>query len=486
MSRVQILPAPPFRGFIFDTFIRLFYLFLLIKLVSEGRVGARGPRNSRAVSRDWRVPSGARWYPLYEGDENFRLWFDNLARGSPTTAIEAARVLYRFLGLMGWSLEELTGRIKGDRDRFEKTLISFVGRLEREGYAPAYIVNYLTSVRSWANWHGVELVRKIKISNRDSTPTLDDEKVPTPQQVQYIRSAASPRGRICVGGLAYAGLRPQVLGHQKLVDGLKLGDLPELDVEALKFTVEPALVVVRQELSKAGHKYRTFFPEETCRDILAYLDRRGDEELTEESPLIAVTADYGKRGTREHRESEHIVAAVVGRDIRSAMRPTYDLRPYVLRSFFSTRLLLAVSDGVLDNNYRVYWMGHQGTISARYSSNKAALPDDLIENMREAYKRCHPYLLGSPVSEQEMRKKQLLDTARLLGFEEEKLLKLKEILARKSVDEAVEEFRRLSEEPAKEHRVANGEPEMLRMLEEGWELVQELNGGRFLMSKRAQ
>jgi len=445
----------------------------------------RGPKNSGEV-QDWRVPRGARWYPLYEGDEDFRLWFDNLARGSPTTAIEKARVLYRFLGLMGWSLGELTARIKVDRDQFEKMLISFVGGQEREGYAPGTIDGYLKSVRSWANWHGVELVRKIKISNRDSTPTLDDEQVPTPEQVKYIRSAASPRGRICVGGLAYGGLRPQVLGHQKLVDGLKLGDLPELDIEDLKFKAVPTLVVVRTELSKAGHKYRTFFPEETCRDILAYLERR-DDELTEASPLVAVTSGYRKRGLGADKKSLHLVAAVVGRDIRSAMRPTYDLRPYVLRSFFCTRLLLAVSDGVLDNNYRVYWMGHQGTISARYSSNKAVLPDDLIENMREAYKRCRPYLLGSPVSEEEMRKKQLLDTARLLGFEEEKLLKLKEILARgKSVDEAVEEFRRLSEEPAKEHRVATGEPEMLRMLEEGWELVQELNGGRFLMRKRAQ
>jgi hypothetical protein len=98
------------------------------------------------------------------------------------------------------------------------------------------------------------------------------------------------------------------------------------------------------------------------------------------------------------------------------MRPTYRYRPYVLRSYFSTRLLVAVSDGVLDNNYRGYWMGHKGQMSARYSSNKAMLPDDLIENMREAYNRSLRSLLEGTLNEDTLRRKQMLDTARILGY----------------------------------------------------------------------
>jgi integrase len=282
----------------------------------------------------------------------------------------------------GLTLEDLTDQVKGDRDGLEKRLMGFVGQQERDGYAPGSIENYLKSVRSWANWHGVELVRKIKISNRTSTPTLDSEEVPTVQQVLDIRSAATPRGRICVGAVAYGGLRPESLGHQRIKDGIKLGDLPELDVEEMKFTKVPALMIVRPEVSKAGHKYRTFLPKETCRDILAYLEKRIEmnEQLAGDSPLVAVELSNKNKGWRmaQNPENLHIVTAVVSRDIRSAMRPTYSYRPYVLRSFFSTRLLMAVSDGVLDNNYRIYWMGHAGQMSAKYSSNKAMLPDDLI------------------------------------------------------------------------------------------------------------
>lgn len=464
----------------------------------------RGPRNG--AHREWRMPVRAKWYKLYENDEDFQLWFDNNARGSPTTAIEMARVLYRFLGIMELTLGELTNQILKDQDRFEKKLMAFVGEQEKEGYAPGSIENYLKSVRSWANWHGINFVRRIKISNRNYTPSIENEKIPTIQEVHDIRSSASIRGRICVGAVAYAGLRPEVLGHQHINDGLKLGDLPELDIDKLDFRKTPALIEVRSELSKASNKYRTFFPSETCRDIIAYLQRRekGGEELDELSPLVIVSSSQRNKGWRALRgiEGGHITTALISRDIRNAMRPTYNYRPYVLRSYFSTRLLMAVSDGVMDNNYRVYWMGHKGEMAARYSSNKASLPDDLIENMRAAYIRARRYLLGDSLSEESMRKKHLFDTAKMLGFENEQLAKLQELLARsKNVDEAVEEFHKLRTEVSRErsseyhlsrleekhnnigYDVVQGEDTLVRMLKQGWELEKELNGNKFLLKK---
>jgi hypothetical protein len=42
----------------------------------------------------------ARWARLLE-DDDFRRWHENLARGSEGTAVERARVLYRFLDAQG-------------------------------------------------------------------------------------------------------------------------------------------------------------------------------------------------------------------------------------------------------------------------------------------------------------------------------------------------------------------------------------------------
>jgi hypothetical protein len=463
----------------------------------RGFAPPRGPANSVNGGRlEWQMPIRARWYPLYEENEEFQLWFDNLARGNPTTAIERARVLYRFLGLNNIDLDELTSQIKTDVGRFEKKLIAFVGRQEKKGYAPGTIENYLKSVKSWANWHGVPLVRKIKISNRTRTPTLDGEEVPTPQQVQDIRSSASNRGRICVGGLSYSGLRPEVLGHQLVHDGLKLGDLPELDIKNLSFKTIPTIVEVRQPLSKAGHKYRTFFPKETCRDIIAYLEKRrkSGEELDSQSPLVVVSSSQRRKGWRglQGKNSGHIVSAIVTRDIRSAMRPTFQWRPYVLRSFFSTRLLMAVSDGVLDNTYRTYWMGHKGEMAARYSTNKSQLPYDMIENMREAYKRSRRYLMGDSMDMEEMRKRSFMDVVKAFSGPSGSENEIERVFERfDTVDEAIEEissmgmriirksqpiFRKELGIPPSSGRflVVNGNNKLAEYLKKDWAFVREL------------
>jgi hypothetical protein len=76
----------------------------------------------------------------------------------------------------------------------------------------------------------------------------------------------------------------------------------------------------------------------------------------------------------------------------------------------------------------------------------------------------------------------------MLGYGEDKLQKLREVLARENdIDLAVEEFRKIQEESANqtEHRLVDSEDEVLRLLNNGWELDRELNGGgRFIMRRR--
>ena len=73
---------------------------------------------------------------------------------------------------------------------------------------------------------------------------------------------------------------------------------------------------------------------------------------------------------------------------------------------------------------------------------------------------------------------------------EEKIRRLKDILARaKTIDEAIQEFRRFKEEPETmtngngEYVVVQGEGELLRRLEQGWKLVQSLNRDKYLLQR---
>jgi len=76
--------------------------------------------------------------------------------------------------------------------------------------------------------------------------------------------------------------------------------------------------------------------------------------------------------------------------------------------------MLAESKGLVLRDYRQFWMGHKGDIENRYTTNKAKLPESIIEDMREAYERSQEYLqtrLEETSSEERLRqafRKQLL------------------------------------------------------------------------------
>jgi len=190
-----------------------------------------------------------------------------------------------------------------DRRGVEDLLLDFVSRLHREGKAPAYIDNYLKAVRSWLNFHEITLVRRIKIGNRNATPTIEDERVPTRDELRTIFYYARPRARCSIALMAFSGLRPETLGNIRGTDGLMIRDLPELRIEDrhVRFTKMPTMIVVRPSLSKAKHKYFTFLTSEGCEYLKAYLEKRlaSGEELTAESAVIAVTPGFENKGYRK-------------------------------------------------------------------------------------------------------------------------------------------------------------------------------------------
>ena len=72
-------------------------------------------------------------------------------------------------------------------------------------------------------------------------------------------------------------------------------------------------------------------------------------------------------------------------------------------------------------------MGHKGDIENRYTKNKHRLPEEIVEDMREAYKRSQEYLQTTKISETSEEKltqafrKQLLLVA---GFAQDEVDKL--------------------------------------------------------------
>jgi len=130
--------------------------------------------------------------------------------------------------------------------------------------------------------------------------------------------------------------------------------------------------------------------------------------------------DSAPVGRNSAKKTRFITTRNVSREIRETMRPKFNWRPYVLRAYFDTQLLLAESHGKITHPYRGFFMGHTGDIESRYTTNKGVLPVSLVKDMRQAFIRCEPYLCT--VQEKTVDKKEMLlemwrEQARLYGID---------------------------------------------------------------------
>ena len=264
----------------------------------------------------------------------------------------------------------------------------FVTKMENNKFTPNYISSILKGVKSWLAYNNKSLTRKIKVSDAGIPKTLKNETVPTQEELKRIFQAGDPRERACCILMAHSGLRPESIGDYKGDDGLTVGDIPEMEITngEVKFTKIPAIVNVRGEISKTGKPYITFLGDEGCSYLKAYLEERlrSGENLTKDSPLIV--ASKSKLRTGFIRTIN--ISDIVRMPIRKA---GLSMRPYVLRGFFDTQLLIAESKIGLPRDYRVFWMGHSGSMESKYTTDKK-LPADVLEDMREKYAKSLKFL----------------------------------------------------------------------------------------------
>jgi hypothetical protein len=414
----------------------------------------------------------AKYVHLLE-DQDVKRWYGNVARGSAVTADVYLRRLGSFCAENNLTLSVLATM---STTKLDNLLMDYVSAKEKE-YAGSYIESTVKAVKSWLAHNGVELKRKIKIRGANDTPSLRDERVPTKDELHHVLLSASKQARVASILVAHGGLRLESIGDYRGQDGLTIRDLPELQIGHGEVTFEtvPTIVVVRPSLSKARHQYFTFLTEEACGYLKDYVEERSrnGEKLDVRSAIVRPKV----------AQKPFIRSINIGDMMRSAIRAAgYPWRPYVLRSYFDTQLMLAESKGLVVRDYRMFWMGHKGDIENRYTTNKHRLPESVIEDMREAYKRSQQFLQTAKgeVGEEKVKeafKKQLLAVA---GFTEE------EIAKQELADMTDEEFNNLVRRRllgvtngSKQKVVTIGEME--RYLAEGWEYVASIANDRAIV-----
>ncbi|MGD0258179.1 MAG: site-specific integrase, partial [Thermoplasmata archaeon] len=366
-----------------------------------------------------------------------------------------------------------------DERQLHDVFLDFVSAEEKREVAGSYIVRTMKAAKSWLLHNGVKVSRPVKVRDAKRTPTLENERVPTQAELRTILLSGTPRIRTACALVAFSGVRPEVLGNYRGDDGLVLDDFPELEIGkgSVKFTMVPTRIRVRPELSKNSNGYLTFLSAEGCEYVTQYLEERlrAGEHLGPQTDLIHPDR-AGKRFIRTINIGDAIRTAIRGAGFR--------WRPYVLRHYFDTQLLTAESKGKVPHDFRVYWMGHAGSIDARYTTNKRHVPKAFLDEMREAYKRCESFLATVPVADSNDGATRVLRALLVSkGYPKEESEKLD--IGGMSDSELDALFKKLGAhagpEPSSRVQRAVAVEDVPRLLEGGWEYVAALGLDRAVM-----
>ncbi len=108
-------------------------------------------------------------------------------------------------------------------------------------------------------------------------------------------------------------------------------------------------------------------------------------KITGTLEIPIVVADWG--------DGRFTSAKNVSKVVRQALRKAgFSRRPYVLRTYFDTEMMLAESKGRMLRDYRVFMMGHKGDIEHRYTLNRQRLPEPLLQDVWLRYSQSQKFL----------------------------------------------------------------------------------------------
>ncbi len=261
--------------------------------------------------------------------------------------------------------------------------------------------------------------------------------------------------------------------------GMRVGSFILLRIKHLNLDSFPDIGVLEipPQAAKGGIGYYSCITFEAREALEKHLKQRtqNGEILGPESPLIKSPINKGNTTYTAVSTAWRRCLKRAGLDEKR--RGVHVLHLHTLRKFFRSQV-----EGILTKSIREAMMRH---VSGEYlDRNYLRIP---LQDMAERYRKAVPALtIYEDVQGEEYQRKQLIRQAALL-LPPDKLAKLKEILERtRTLDEAVEEFQKLKQQPKTSngsYDVVEGEAKMLGRLEEGWTLERELNGDKFLLKK---
>ncbi len=376
--------------------------------------------------------------------------------------------------------DKLLDDAKAGKLDLTQMIIDWRRKLIRDGRAPKTLHRYNSGLKKWLDLNDIlEYVDWNRVKKKAPLPVgrvITEDRIPTKEELRKIILNAGRKMRTLIMIAATSGIRIGALIR------LKLGDI---DLESYP---DIAIIKIRPELSKNRIGYYTLITGEARKILEEYLEwrRKKGDKLDEDSWLFP-----------SKDPSKHIKYKSVGEDFRRILKRTglavkarkshfHEIHLHSLRKFFRSML-----EGYLTKSEIMRLMGQAGEKGEGYLDGAYFRPleKELIEKYRAAQFRLSILEEKMPMHEKREVVRSLLKIfAPMIGLSE---LEIEEILKRtKNLDEITEkirekmEFKKLKTNGGikrKDIIIVRSEKELIKKLEEGYEIVRELNDGRIIL-----
>jgi integrase len=394
-------------------------------------------------------------------------------------------------GVFGEPVEAIIDKVKvGELDPY-KVFDRFEAELDRRGLSPRSINGYVNRVRQYFAYNDVVLdksVFRVKVGlPRVIEP---DDRAPTVEEVRQI--------------LAWGKLRTKALILVLASSGMRLGEAIRLRVRDVDFNSRPVRVKLSPKVaSKTGEGRTAYISDEAAGYLRRYLGHRIGEG---EAWVFPSEADE-TRHMSEDRAWRTIIQCVekagLGKDKETTIHGRRRIHPHSFRKLFFSRVV-----GVIGETAAHAMMGHGSYLKTYYKRTE--------EERARDYLKCVPHLTVFSESPEMSRWKEAAKIeaikafAKSLGISdiEVKIAKLRKETPQLDEMETIgriirselgikpletstkkrKEDKHNCDEPTNRSpygaKIVTNEKELIQHLNEGWNLIKEISGGRFIIRKR--
>ncbi len=315
----------------------------------------------------------------------------------------------------------------------------FVDSLAQKGLSIRYVNVCLAYLKTFFRVNGFKGNNALDVERhyQPSWYRKREDYIPTSEEIyKMVYASGSTRNKALILALYTSGLRNSTLRALLYKD---VKNELERGFDILKVPVYAEMKEVVNGACKGDIPYYSFFSKETVEAFREYHARRREifGELNDNEPLFAATS---KNLEHELRRKTPVMKKTLEQLVKRAARNAgvkkwKAVSPHCLRKAFES----ALRNNGLNIKDQEFLMGHilPGSQDAYYDKTK-------IDDLRKKYAKVEFFPRRAYTSE-ELRKKQVLDTVKVLGFSEDKIKKVEEALAKyATIDESLDEIRKLS------------------------------------------